>query len=121
MQLSDGTLRLVDLRNILLTQSSIMASSAAIVHKQVELAHALSGTLQLDVLLSQVLDSIEELMHYERAIIYMHADTGLVNVAERNGVTQGRVSVQKPFNPNDFADDEGWATFPLIKGDQAQG
>jgi len=121
VRLEDGSLRLVDLRDILLAQSSIMARSAAIVQKQAELAHALSGTLQLDVLLSLVLDSIEELMPYDRAIIYMHSDTGLVNVAERTGLVKDEVLVGKTFNLSDFADDDGWSTFPLVKGDQVQG
>ncbi|MBN2873538.1 MAG: hypothetical protein JXM71_00460, partial [Spirochaetales bacterium] len=114
--------RLVDLRVLLLAQSTMVTESATIVARQAELALALSGTLDLDAVLALVLDSISELVPYERAVIYMSGDEGLVKAAERFGASSDAASCP-PGLPlvSTPDDDDGWTTFPLAKGEHSMG
>ncbi len=121
-----GEIRLVDLRTLLLAQTELLTNSASIVTRQAELARALSGTLELDSVLSMVLDSIGELIPYERAIVYMADDGGLTKAAERNNASH--TASAAPVNPPDVLstndarqDDNGWATFPLSRGENILG
>ncbi len=121
------TYRLVDLQALFLAQSRLLVDSAAMVARQSELALALSGTLDLDALLALVLEGIGELVPYERAVVYMADGEGLVKAAER--VQSGE---HNPGNPLELesrgtmlrrvlSDDNGWATFPLVRGEQSLG
>ncbi len=124
--------RLIDLRVLLLAQSTMLTESATIVTRQAELALALSGTLDLDAVLALVLESILELVPYKRAVIYMTGNEGLVKAAERFGpfgdgascppdLPGGVVRNGEVAPPTVFRDDEGWTTFPLAKGGHALG
>jgi len=116
----EAPFRLVDLRTLLLAQSQLLANSSAVVRKQAELALALSGTLQLEALLALVLDSLEEFIPFERAIIYMVGDTGLVKAAERNRHSATSPESGATLQLEDLPD-EGWATFPLSKAEVVLG
>lgn len=131
-----GGYKLVDLRTLLLAQSSLLASAGSIAGRLASLATALSGTLDLDSVLALVLDSIGELVPYERAIIYMDDEGSLVKAAERdNGAFRsggrGAPSSSDPRPSEIYAEperqgmpasgDDGWATFPLSKGDELVG
>ncbi len=111
--------RLVDLRALLQAQSRLLSESVAMVARQSELALALSGTLKLDAILSLVLEGIGELVPYERAIVYMSDGEGLSKAAEIARETTRAAPHEAPSAP--AGDDDGWATFPLARGERSLG
>lgn len=121
------TYRLVDLQALLLAQSRLLVDSAAMVARQSELALALSGTLDLDALLALILEGISELVPYERAVVYMADGDGLIKAAERipSGVIHPADSLELESRGSMLSrvlsDDNGWATFPLVRGEQSLG
>jgi len=127
VRLHQESYRLVDLQALLLAQSRLLVNSAAMVARQSELALALSGTLDLDALLALILEGICELVPYERAVVYMADGDGLVKAAER--IQSGTLHPDTALEPESrgsmlkrvLSDDDGWATFPLVRGEQSLG
>ena len=114
---SDGSYFLLDLKILLMAQSSLLENAATIVSRQAELARALAAIHDLDALLQLVLEGLEELVPYEQAVVYI-ADKGGIKKAAEHHANAGK---RTHSLPDTSLPTGAWAAFPLERGSETLG
>ncbi len=93
-------LRLIDLHELLLAQSQLLAHANQLSRKQMEIERALSNSLELTKVLALILESLAELVTYDRAGVMLQTSERLEFVAARGfppemDLQQIRVGIQE--------------------------
>jgi GAF domain-containing protein len=79
----DNDLRLVEMNDVLLAQSEQLFSANGIIERQIEIGKTLASTLELSKVLTLILEQMEAIIPFNRAVILLYQNENMEFTASR--------------------------------------